>query len=62
MAKKQSFADKASKRSHSMTCPVCQEQVQYVKYMKAVKGDNGAWKMRPQNVGICKCNEAEVYG
>lgn len=61
MAKKQSFSDKANKRAHTMTCPVCQETIQFVKFMKAVKADNGAWKMRPQNVGVCKCNQAEVY-
>jgi hypothetical protein len=62
MAKKQSFADKASKKSQNSTCPVCSTEIQFVKHMKAVKGDKGAWKMRPQNIGICKCNEAEIYG
>lgn len=62
MAKKQSFADKASKRAHAASCPVCQEPIQFVKFMKAVKGDKSAWKMRSQNIGVCKCNEAEVYG
>ena len=60
MAKKQSFADKANKKIHTMTCPVCNETIQYVKCMKAVKGDNGAWKMRAMNVGICKCNQNEI--
>ena len=62
MAKKQSFADKTSKKSHTMTCPVCQESVQNVKQVKAVKGDKGAWKFRAVNTGVCKCNHAEVYG
>ena len=62
MAKRQSFADKSSKKAHTMTCPVCQESYQYVKHVKAVKGDKGAWKFRAQNVGVCKCNNAEVYG
>ena len=62
MAKKQSFADKSSKKSHAITCPVCQEPIQHVKMVKATKGDNGAWKFRNQNVGVCKCNSSEIYG
>ena len=62
MAKKQSFADNSSKKAHAMTCPVCKETLQYVKHVKAVKTDAGAWKFRNQNVGVCKCNSAEVYG
>ncbi len=62
MAKKMTFADKAAKRAFTMTCPVCSEAIQYIKYVRAVKGDNGAWKMRSQNVGVCKCNRSEIYG
>ncbi|MCK4372103.1 MAG: hypothetical protein KAW61_03105 [candidate division Zixibacteria bacterium] len=62
MAKKMSFSDKANKRAHTQTCPVCQEPIQHVKFMKAVKSDKGGWKMRAQNVGVCKCNNAEIYG
>ncbi len=62
MAKKQSFADKSSKKAHSMTCPVCEESIQYVKYVKSIKTEAGAWKFRTMNVGVCKCNQAEVYG
>ncbi len=62
MAKKQSFADKSSKRAHAMSCPVCQESFQYIKMVKATKGDKGAWKFRNQNIGVCKCNSAEIYG
>jgi len=62
MAKKQSFADKSSKKAHTMTCPVCSETIQYIKHVKAVKGDNGAWKFRALDIGVCKCNNAEVYG
>jgi len=62
MAKKQSFADKTNKRAHTMTCPVCHESLQFIKYVKAVKGEKGAWKFRTVNVGVCKCNSAEIYG
>ena len=43
------------------TCPVCNSDIHYVKHVKAVKGDNGAWKYRTQMTGVCKCNEKEVY-
>jgi len=62
MAKRQSFADKASKKIHTATCPVCESTFQYIKYVKAVKSENGGWKYRAVNIGVCKCNEKEVYG
>lgn len=62
MAKKQSFSDKSSKKAHAMTCPVCQETKQYVRHVKAIKTDAGSWKFRSLNVGVCKCNNTEVYG
>ncbi len=61
MAKRQSFADKASKKSHVDTCPVCSGDIQYVKHVKAIRAENGGWKYRAQNVGVCKCNEKEIY-
>ncbi len=61
MAKKQSFADKANKKSHLSTCPVCQESVQRIKYVKSVKTESGAWKFRTSNTGVCKCNQNEIY-
>ena len=62
MAKKQSFADKSSKKAHSQTCPTCSEVKQFVKHVKAVKSEVGSWKFRTVNVGVCKCNNAEIYG
>lgn len=61
MAKKQSFADKSSKKAHGMSCPTCEQKLQYIKHIKSTRGENGAWKIRPVTVGVCKCNEAEVY-
>ncbi|PKK82776.1 MAG: hypothetical protein CVT49_11925 [candidate division Zixibacteria bacterium HGW-Zixibacteria-1] len=61
MAKKQSFADKASKKKHSVNCPVCEQMITYVKYAKAERSDKG-WRFRTVNVGVCKCNHAEIYG
>lgn len=62
MAKRQSFADKSKKKAHAMTCPVCSESIKHIKHVKAVKSDAGSWKLRAVNIGVCKCNQAEVYG
>lgn len=62
MAKKQSFADKASKKAFTMTCPVCKETIHYIRHVKAVKTEDGAWKFNARNTGVCKCNQQEVYG
>lgn len=60
MAKKQSFADKANKKSGGKICPVCSTGMLFVKHVKAEKSETG-WRYRTVNVGVCKCNEAEVY-
>lgn len=62
MAKKQSFADKANKKSFASTCPVCKDAIQYIRHVKAVKTEVGAWKFNSRNTGVCKCNHEEVYG
>lgn len=61
MAKKQSFADKAAKRTGHVVCPVCKSDVLFVRHVKALKGETGAWKFRAVNTGVCKCNEKEIY-
>ncbi|MEP0827435.1 MAG: hypothetical protein AB1690_02325 [Candidatus Zixiibacteriota bacterium] len=61
MAKKQSFAEKATKKKHVVNCPVCESPISFVKYVKAEKTDGG-WKFRTTNVGVCKCNHSQVYG
>ena len=61
MAKKQTFADKMIAASDVVTCPICNTNKKYIKHVKAVKQDNGAWKFRKQNTGVCKCNEKEIY-
>jgi hypothetical protein len=62
MAKKQSFADKASKVKHAVNCPVCGSTIQPVLYVRSAKADSGAWKFRQKVVQVCKCNHAEIYG
>jgi hypothetical protein len=61
MAKKQSFADKAAKKSHVTICPVCNSEITHIKMMKAVNRD-GHWRFTNRPVAVCKCNEAEIYG
>lgn len=61
MAKKQSFADKASKKKHVSICPVCNSEITFIKHLKAVQKD-GNWRISSKPVGVCKCNEAEIYG
>lgn len=59
MAKKQSFADKASKKAYVKVCPVCENPVQYIKIVKPVESSNGAYKMKEQNVGVCNCKHSD---
>ena len=61
MAKKQSFADKATKKAHSDFCPICKEAFQFVRHVKAVKTEAGDWKYQSRNLGVCKCNQKSVY-
>jgi hypothetical protein len=61
MAKRQSFADKASKKKHEVICPVCNQAVQYTLVVAPEPVSGGkSFKMRSRNVGICKCNEKSV--
>jgi hypothetical protein len=61
MAKRQSFADKASKKKHEKVCPVCNQPVTYTKVVKPEpSGDGQSFRMRSRNIGICKCNEKSV--
>ena len=61
MAKKQSFSDKASKMKHVSVCPVCDTELTRIKWVKAVKSETGV-RYKSLNIGVCKCNQAEVYG
>lgn len=61
MAKRQSFADKSNKKAQVSVCPVCSEEKKFIKHVKAIKSKVGAWKFRTSNVGVCKCNTAEIY-
>jgi len=55
MAKKQSFAQKALGKDGKALA-------EYVKVVKAVRGDKGAWKFKTQMVAVTDENRNEVYG
>ena len=56
MAKKTSFADKVKKAASK------EESRQYIKWVKAYKGENGAWKFRTVNLAVTDENRKEIYG
>ena len=54
MAKKQSFADKAKGKD--------KVSIEMVKVVKAIRGENGAWKYKTMMVKVTDENRKEVYG
>jgi ribosomal protein L34E len=61
MAKRQSFADKASKKIAVTVCPVCNTPLEWVKLVDPTFSEaKKSWKFKDRQVGICKCNEKEV--
>ncbi|MEE9552869.1 MAG: hypothetical protein V3W18_01125 [candidate division Zixibacteria bacterium] len=62
MAKRQSFADKASKKKHAIDCEVCGTSKVTTKVVFPQKTENGDIKYKTNIVHVCKCNQKEVYG
>ncbi len=58
MGKKKTFADKLKKASEKDT----RQTAEYVKWVKAYKAENGAWKFRTVNVAVTDENKSEIYG
>jgi hypothetical protein len=56
------FADKVKKEAHVDICPKCNNPIQYLLTVNAVKSDSGSWKFKQKHVGVCKCNQKEFYG
>jgi hypothetical protein len=56
MAKKQSFADKVKKAGEKGSGP------ETVKWVKAYRAENGAWKFRTVMVAVTDENRKEIYG
>jgi hypothetical protein len=62
MAKRQSFADKASKVKTVKVCPICNGVVTPTLLVKAQKNGGGSLNYKQSRVGICKCNQKELLG
>jgi hypothetical protein len=64
MAKRQDFASKTAKKErHGKACPVCGEIYTHVLSVNLESSKKeGAYRFAERNVGVCKCNEKEIYG
>ena len=58
MGKRKSFADKVKKASEKDK----KAKLQYVKWVKAYKADNGAWKFHTVNIAVTEDNKSDIYG
>lgn len=56
-----SFADKVRKEKHVVYCPKCGGAIQPIHLVTSVRSESGSWRFRERNVGVCKCNQAEIY-
>ena len=43
-------------------CPQCGETLSILKVVGAEKSDIDSYKFKENIVGVCKCNEKEIYG
>jgi hypothetical protein len=62
--KDKSFAAKlgVNKEDQKRHCSKCGETFSYVNVIDSEMANKGAWKFREKFVGVCKCNQKEVYG
>jgi hypothetical protein len=64
MAKKQDFLSKTMKKGQvGNKCPKCESTISYIRFVKTEKSKKtNSWRFNQKNVGVCKCNENEIYG
>jgi hypothetical protein len=62
MAKRQSFADKASKKKHVIECPVCNSPVTSTMFIIPTPTESGSIKYKKSMIHVCKCNHKQYYG
>lgn len=55
------FADKVKKEAHVDYCSKCGGAIEWVLLVDSVRSSSGSWKFKQRNVGICKCNEDQIY-
>lgn len=63
MAKKQDFMSKTARHEKSgLLCPTCGEARSYIQVVNTEKSKKtDAYRFAQNFVGVCKCNEKEVY-
>lgn len=63
MAKKQDFMSKTMKtEKHGNICPVCSTPISFVRIVNTEKSPKtDSWRFNQNHIGVCKCNENEVY-
>ena len=63
MAKKQDFLSKTLKKDKpGNICPTCESLISYIKYVKTERSKKtNSWRFSQKNLGVCKCNENEIY-
>lgn len=63
MAKKQDFMSKTLKtEKHGNICPVCNTPISFVRVVNTEKSQKtDSWRFNQNHVGVCQCNEKEVY-
>jgi len=65
VAKAKTFADKVAKSSQDLRrhCPKCGEVITTVQVITSERSTKtGAWHFNQKFVGVCKCNEKEIFG
>ncbi|MBD3290465.1 hypothetical protein GF337_16795 [candidate division KSB1 bacterium] len=65
MARKdKSFAAKlgVNREDERKHCAKCGEMLSFIQVVDSERGNNDAWKFKERYVGVCKCNQKEVYG
>ncbi|MFC1544090.1 hypothetical protein ACFL4Y_02435 [Gemmatimonadota bacterium] len=64
MAKGKSFADKVAKAREQQGdhCPVCGETIKSIMVVAPIESErSGALRFRRKLVGVCSCNQKDVY-
>ncbi len=62
MARPGGFGAKIANRAkQGKTCPVCGDQISYVKHFMSDATLNTGVKFKQKVLGVCSCNKNEIY-
>lgn len=64
MAKDKSFGAKVAKTQAKVNkvCPVCKSAIDTIHLIQSMKNqETGSYRFAEKHVGVCKCNEKEIY-